>query len=40
MGRPGNLAETTGPLQALKLEDEFRADMDRKRVVGQPYPVE
>lgn len=39
-GRSGNLAETTGPLQALKLEDEFRADMDRGRVVGQPYPVE
>ena len=40
VGRSGNLAETTGPLEALKLRDEFRADMDRGRVVGVPYEVE
>ena len=40
VGRSGNLAETTGPLEALKLKNEFRADMDRGRVVGQPYEVE
>jgi uncharacterized protein len=39
-GRSGNLAETTGPLQALKLKDEFRANMDTGRVIGLPYPVE
>jgi uncharacterized protein len=37
-GRP--LAETTGPLQALKLKDEFHANMDEGRTVGVPYPVE
>ena len=34
------LAETTGPLQALKLRDEFHANMDVGRVVGVPYEVE
>lgn len=34
------LAETTGPLQALKLRDEFHANMDAGRPVGFPYPVE
>jgi secreted PhoX family phosphatase len=30
----------SGRLQALKLKNEFRADMDVGRVVGKPYPVE
>jgi uncharacterized protein len=34
------LAETTGPFQALKLRDEFHANMDTGRVVGVPYAVE
>lgn len=34
------LAETTGPLQALKLRDEVHANMDSGRVVGVTYPVE
>ncbi len=34
------LAETSGPLQALKLRDEVHANMDTGRVVGLPYPVE
>ena len=34
------LAETSGPLQALKLRDEAHANMDTGRVVGLPYPVE
>jgi secreted PhoX family phosphatase len=34
------LAKTTGPLQALKLRDEFHANMDTGRVVGVPYRVE
>ena len=34
------LAETTGPLEALKLKDEFHANMDIGRTVGVPYPVE
>jgi len=34
------LADTTGPLQALKLKDEFHANMDTGRTVGVPYPVE
>ena len=34
------LAETTGPLQALKLRDEVHANMDVGRVIGTPYPVE
>ncbi|HEY9282213.1 MAG TPA: alkaline phosphatase PhoX [Pyrinomonadaceae bacterium] len=34
------LAETSGPLQALKLRDEFHANMDAGRTVGLPYPVE
>src|SRR5215204_6041469 len=37
-GRP--LAETSGLLQALKLRDEFHANMDAGRVVGLPYAVE
>ncbi len=40
VGRSGNLAETTGVLQALKLKNEFHANMDTGRVVGQPYAVE
>ena len=40
VGRSDNLAETTGPLQALKLKDEFRANMDIGRAIGMPYPVE
>ena len=39
-GRPRWLADTTGRLQALKLTDEFHANMDTGRVVGQPYDVE
>jgi uncharacterized protein len=34
------LAETTGTLQALKVRDEFHANMDVGRLVGVPYPVE
>ena len=34
------LAETAGPLQALKVRDEFHANMDIGRTVGVPYPVE
>lgn len=34
------LAETSGPLQALKLRDEFHANMDIGRIVGKPYAVE
>ena len=34
------LAETSGPLQALKIRDEFHANMDSGRTVGVPYPVE
>lgn len=40
VGRSGNLSETTGPLQALKLKDEFRANMDTGRAIGVPYLVE
>ncbi len=40
VGRAGDLAETTGVLQALKLSSEPNADMDIARVVGQPYAVE
>jgi secreted PhoX family phosphatase len=40
VGRSGNLAETAGVLQALKLRDEFRANMDVGRVIGLPYEVE
>lgn len=39
VGRSGNLAGTTGVLQAVRLVGEPRADMDN-RVVGQPYKVE
>lgn len=34
------LAQTTGPLQALKLKDEFHANMDIGRIVGKAYRVE
>jgi secreted PhoX family phosphatase len=34
------LSETSGPLQALKLRDEFHANMDIGRIVGKPYAVE
>lgn len=34
------LAQTSGPLEALKLRDEFHANMDIGRVVGKPYAVE
>ena len=34
------LADTSGVLQALKLRDEFHANMDTGRVVGVPYRVE
>jgi secreted PhoX family phosphatase len=34
------LAETTGPLQALKLKDEFHANMDAGRIVGKSYDCE
>ena len=40
VGQSGNLSETTGPLQALKLKDEFRANMDSGRSIGVAYPVE
>lgn len=39
IGRSGNLAETTGVLQALKLRSEFAANMDT-RPVGVPFEVE
>jgi uncharacterized protein len=35
-----HLARTRGKLQALKLRDEFHANMDIGRVVGTPYRVE
>ncbi len=41
--RPGGgipLAQTTGPLEALKVVGEFHANMDTGRTLGQPYPVE
>ena len=38
--RAGELAESEGVLEALKLKDEFRADMDVSRVVGRRYDVE
>lgn len=34
------LARTTGRLQALKLRNEFHANMDLGRIVGLPYKVE
>ncbi|MDQ3994219.1 MAG: PhoX family protein [Actinomycetota bacterium] len=40
VGQSGNLAETTGILQALKLKSEFHANMDTGRAVGVPYDVE
>jgi hypothetical protein len=40
VGRSGNLAETTGVLEAAKLRDEFHANMDVGRIVGVPYKVE
>jgi secreted PhoX family phosphatase len=39
-GGSAPLAETTGPLQALKLKNEFHANMDVGRVPGVAYPVE
>jgi uncharacterized protein len=39
VGQSGNLAETTGVLQALKLRSEFAANMDA-RPVGVPFEVE
>ncbi len=39
VGQSGNLAETTGVLEALKLKNEFHANMD-DRPVGVPFPVE
>jgi secreted PhoX family phosphatase len=38
--RRPNLADTRGPLQALKLRGEFHANMDVGREIGRPYPVE
>jgi uncharacterized protein len=40
VGQNGNLAETTGVLQALKLKNEFHANMDVGREIGVPYRVE
>jgi secreted PhoX family phosphatase len=40
VGQSGNLAETTGVLQALKIKGEPRANMDVGRLPGVPYPVE
>jgi secreted PhoX family phosphatase len=40
VGQSGNLAETTGLLEALKLKDEFRANMDVGRPIGVPFDVE
>jgi uncharacterized protein len=37
-GRPLN--QSGGTLEALKLRDEFHANMDAARVAGTPYPVE
>ena len=34
------LAQTSGPLEALKIKGEFHTNMDTGRVVGRPYPVE
>ncbi len=34
------LADTTGPLEALKLKNESHANMDTGRAVGVPYAVE
>jgi secreted PhoX family phosphatase len=34
------LAETSGPLEALKIVGEFHANMDTGRALGVPYPVE
>jgi secreted PhoX family phosphatase len=39
VGQSGNLADTTGVLQALKLRSEFAANMD-VRPVGVPFAVE
>ncbi len=39
VGQSGNLAESTGVLQALKLRSEFAANMDA-RPVGVPFKVE
>ncbi len=37
-GRGHNLADTNGVFQALKLREEFHANMDIGRVIGRPYP--
>lgn len=39
-GHPQSFADGDGVLQALKIKDEFRADMDRGREIGRPYAVE
>ncbi len=39
-GEEPRLADARGRLQALKLKDEFHANMDVGRVVGKPYDVE
>ena len=39
VGQSGNLAETKGRLEALKLKNEFHANMDN-RPVGVPFEVE
>lgn len=39
-GRGGDLAATTGVLEALKLVGQPNANMDTGRVVGRPYKVE
>ena len=40
--RPGaaSLAETSGPVEALKIKGEVHANMDSGRTLGQPYLVE
>jgi secreted PhoX family phosphatase len=40
IGQGGNLAATKGVLQALKLKDEFGANMDIGRPIGGSYAVE
>jgi secreted PhoX family phosphatase len=40
VGASGNLADTTGVLQAVKVKNEPNANMDAGRTVGVPYPVE
>jgi len=40
ISRCANLADTTGVLQAAKVKDEFRANMDEGRAIGVPHEVE